>query len=241
MQTLVLGASGATGKHLVDQLLDKGHKVKLIVRTTASIPEYWKTNQSITIITASVAEMTLDQMTGHLKDCQAAASCLGHNLTWKGVFGKPRKLVRDAVRLLGEAAIHNASDQPIKIVLMNTAGNSNRDLNESISMAQRIVIGLVRLLVPPHADNEQAADYLRVNIGQNNPYIEWVVVRPDTLIDEDEVTAYDMLPSPSRSAIFNPGKTSRINVGNFMARLINEDKLWDEWRGKMPVIYNSEP
>ena len=65
-----------------------------------------------------------------------------------------------------------------------------------------------------------------------------VVVRPDTLIDEKKVSEYEVHPSPIRSAIFNAGKTSRTNVGDFMASLITEDDLWRRWRGRMPVIYN---
>jgi len=87
-------------------------------------------------------------------------------------------------------------------------------------------------------DNEQAADYLRSQVGQNNKQIEWVVVRPDNLLDEDTVTPYDVYSSPIRSAIFDPGQTSRINVGHFMADLITEDGIWQQWQGQMPVIYN---
>ena len=42
----------------------------------------------------------------------------------------------------------------------------------------------------------------------------------------------------SEAPFFNAGKTSRINVGNFMANLINDDDLWNKWKGQMPVIYN---
>ncbi len=121
---------------------------------------------------------------------------------------------------------------------MNTMGNRNRDLNEPISFAEKCVVGLLRLLLPPHVDNEQAADYLRSKVGQNDKLIEWTAVRPDNLIDEDEVTPYDVYPSPIRSAIFDAGQTSRINVGHFMADLITEDDIWQQWQGQMPVIYN---
>jgi hypothetical protein len=121
---------------------------------------------------------------------------------------------------------------------MNTTGNSNRDINEPVSTGQTIVLSLLRLLLPPHTDNEQAADYLRVTVGQNNPYIEWTAVRPDTLINEEKVTAYTLHKSPTRDALFNPGKTSRINVAHFMARLILDADLWNSWKGQMPVIYN---
>ena len=94
------------------------------------------------------------------------------------------------------------------------------------------------LLLPPHLDNEKAADYLRTQIGQEDMAIEWAVVRPDSLLDENEVTDYEVHPSPIRSAIFNPGVTSRINVAHFMADLITNDGLWRKWKGQMPVIYN---
>lgn len=116
----------------------------------------------------------------------------------------------------------------------------NRDLNEPASLRENLLLRLLRLLLPPHADNEDAADYLRSRIGQNHAYIGWVTVRPDTLIDRERVTEYETHPSPTRSALFNPGKTSRINVGHFMAQLLTKNDLWDQWKGKMPVIYNKD-
>jgi hypothetical protein len=97
-------------------------------------------------------------------------------------------------------------------------------------------------------NNEAAADYLRTNIGQNNEAIpkrgrcaiEWAVVRPDNLIDADQVTQYEVYASPTRSAIFDAGVTSRVNVAHFMADLIASEDTWNKWKGKMPVIYNKE-
>lgn len=238
MNTLIIGASGATGKQLVAQLLKSGQKVKVIVRPTSQIPEDWQNNDNVTIIKQELSAIGVNEMVNYLSDCQAVASCLGHNMSWKGIYGKPRKLVTDAVRLLCEAIEKMEPEKPVKFVLMNTAGNRNRDLKEPVSFAQKMVVGLIRLLLPPHTDNEDAADHLRVHIGQKNPKIEWVAVRPDTLINEEDVTNYTLHPSPTSSAIFKPGKTSRINVGNFMARLITDDNLWEQWKGQMPVIYN---
>lgn len=238
MTTLVLGASGATGSKLVEQLLAAGQSVKVIVRKTSRIPEQWNNNSELTIIKENVSEISVEKMSEYISGCQSFACCLGHNITLKGVFGKPRKLVADAVELLCEAIKKNGGNKRVKFVLMNTTGNRNRDLAEPISLGEKIVIGLVRLLIPPHSDNEKAADYLRVKIGQKNPLIEWVVVRPDTLINEEKVSDYTLHASPTTSAIFNSGKTSRINVGNLMARLIADDNLWSKWKGQMPVIYN---
>lgn len=240
MTTLVVGASGATGKLLVEQLLKSGQRCKIVVRSTSTIPDNWYNNEQLTIIRRNVTEITVEEMSEYITDCQSVASCLGHNMTWKGIYGKPRNLVTGSVGLLCEAIKKNAPKKPIKFVLMNTTGNRNGDLNEPISVGERIIIGLLRLSLPPHPDNEKAADYLRVNVGQSNPYIEWIAVRPDTLIDQESVTEYSLHKSPTRSALFNAGKTSRINVANLMSKLITDEKLWNIWKGQMPVIYNDE-
>lgn len=238
MTILVVGASGATGKLLVDQLINAGLKVKVVVRATSHIPTSWIDHENISVIRYNVMEMGAVVLADHLKDCQAAASCLGHHPTWKGIYGKPRKLVADTVRLLCEAISINTPEKPVRFVLMNTAGNSNRDLAEPLSAGQKMVTGLLRLLLPPHADNEAAADHLRVHVGQKDRFVEWVAVRPDSLFDEEKVSGYSLHVSPVRDAIFNPGKTSRINVAHFMATLLTDDNTWKMWQGQMPVIYN---
>jgi len=238
MNILIVGASGATGRLLVEQLLDRGHFVKVIVRSPDKLPEAIRHHDRLSVIQASVLDLGDAELAQHVKGCDAVALCLGHNMNLQGIFGHPRRLVTDATRRLCAAIKANAPEAPTKFVLMNTVGNSNRDLNEPISFAQKCVIGLLRLLLPPHVDNEQAADYLRSKIGPNDGMIEWVAVRPAGLIDVDEVTAYDVHPSPIRSAIFDPGQTSRINVGHFMADLLTDDDTWQKWKGQMPVIYN---
>jgi hypothetical protein len=190
------------------------------------------------VIQASVLDLRDDELARHVRGCAAVASCLGHNLSWKGVYGRPRRLVTETVIRSCNAVAADKSGEPTKFVLLSTAGNRNRDLHEPISFGQRCVIWLLRLLLPPHVDNEKAADHLRVVIGQNDEAIEWVAVRPDTLTDEDRVTEYVVHPSPTRSAIFDAGKTSRINVAHFMADLITDGDTWARWKGRMPVIYN---
>ena len=240
MTALVVGASGATGRLLVEQLLNRGQQVKIIVRSNNNLPDAVIDHDRLTVIQASVLDLSDAEMAQHVSGCDAVASCLGHNMSFKGIYGQPRRLVTNATRRLCSAIRVSKVDTPVRFVLMNTAGNRNRDLPEPISFGQKIVIGLLRLLLPPHVDNEQAADYLRSIVGQNNSAIEWAAVRPDGLIDESEVSEYEIHPSPIRSAIFDAGKTSRINVAHFMAELITDDQTWNQWKGQMPVIYNRE-
>ncbi len=238
MTTLVVGASGATGRLLVRQLLERGRKVRAVLRSPEKLPEDLRSHENVSIIPVSALELSDTDLGQHVSGCSAVASCLGHNLTIKGMFGHPRMLVTDTVRKLCDAIHANRPERPVRFVLMNTAGNSNRDLPETVSIAQQGIILMLRALLPPHRDNEKASDYLREIIGQNDEAIEWTVVRPDSLIDENEVTAYELHPSPTRSAIFNAGQTSRINTAHFMAELVTNDDSWREWKGRMPVIYN---
>jgi nucleoside-diphosphate-sugar epimerase len=240
MTTLIVGASGATGRLLVEQLLNRGELVKIIVRAESNLPETVRNHKNLSIIQASLLELSDAEMAQHVKGYTAVASCLGHNMSLKGIYGHPRRLVTDATRRLCQAIKSNEPKMPVKFVLMNTAGNRNRDLPEPVSFGQKFVTWLIRLLLPPHVDNEKASDFLRTEIGQDESEIEWVAVRPDTLTNKGRVTEYEVYPSPIRSAIFNPGTTSRINVSHFMAELITDQENWIKWKGQMPVIYDME-
>ncbi|QDU77725.1 NmrA-like family protein [Bremerella volcania] len=240
MTVLVVGATGATGKLLVEQLLSRGQHVRVIVRSRDRLPEAVKGHPGITIAEASLSDLTSEELQQHVLGCDSVASCLGHNLTLQGIFGHPRRLVTDTVRRLCQAVERTKPENRVRFVLMNTAGNQNRDLDEPATFANQCVVGLLRFAVPPHADNEQASDVLRQEIGKNSPSLSWVVVRPDSLVDQAEVTPYELHPSPTRDPIFNAGTTSRINVAHFMAELIMDRAVWGKWVGQMPVIYNCE-
>jgi hypothetical protein len=158
----------------------------------------------------------------------------------QGLFRDPHRLVTETIQNTVRAIEANASTGRTKIVLMNTSGFLNQDAQEKRFRGERFILFLLRYLLPPHADNEQAAEFLRVHVGQQHSRIDWVVVRPDTLTDDRDISDYQLTVSPVRSPIFNSGKASRINVGHFMAQLVTEESLWNQWRGKMPVLYNAE-
>lgn len=247
MAVLIVGASGATGSLIVKQALEAGEYVKIIVRSANYLPEQLKQHKRLQITVADFMSMTSSELIAQVKGCHAVISCLGHNLTFKGMFGAPHRLVTNAVQRLCNAieSIDLAASSletpvpKIKFILMNTTGNQNKQIGERISIPQTLVISLIRILLPPHADNEAAASYLQTQLGEQHKKIEWVVVRPDSLTDDDSVTAYSVFTSPIRSAIFDAGKTSRVNVAHFMYQLSSDQALWHQWKSNMPVIYNN--
>ena len=238
---LVVGASGATGKLLVADLLNRDIEVTAILRASSSLKNTFNNYPNYREISASIYQMSDSELSPLLEDCDAVLSCLGHNLSFKGIFGEPKRLVTDTIEKVSRVIEVMKPDKKVKVILMNTTGNSNRDIPEKPPLSQRLVISILRPLLPPHVDNEKASDFLRTSIGQSHSFIEWVAVRPDSLTDEVEVSGYKAHQSPTRNAIFDAGSTSRINVANFMANLATDDTLWGQWRGMMPVIYNDEP
>lgn len=239
MKIFLAGATGATGRLLADLLLNRGHEVVAVIRSADRLPESVRKHSSLKAIEASILDLPEEQFLELTMDCDAIVSCLGHNLSWKGVLGPPYRLVTKVAKGLLRASANADRKAPARFILMSSAGIRNPDQGEQISFAQHLVIQLLRLLLPPHADNEKAAAFLRNTVGPRSDTMEWVAVRPDTLIDDPEISPYSMHPSPTRSAIFNAGKTSRINVASFMADLIEQEDLWNQWQGKMPVIYNA--
>lgn len=237
-KALVLGASGATGQLLVKILLEKGVEVIAIVRNANSLTNIDSSHPSLQIVEAEISKIPNNDLAQHLEECEVVLSCLGHNLTFKGMFGHPKRLVTDAILKVAKTIETINANHRIKIILMNTTGNSNRDIPEKPPYSQRLVISLLRLLLPPHVDNEKAADFLRLEVGQNNNSIEWVAVRPDGLVNEGQISQYNINVSPIRNAIFDAGSVSRVNVADFMSELAVNSELWSEWKGQMPVIYN---
>lgn len=238
MKILIVGATGATGKLLVNQLLENGHEVKAFARNEKKFSNETINHNNLEIITNTVLDISEEELEKHTKECDAIVSTLGHNLSFKGMFGNPKQLVTDSIKKLCKVS-ENTKNKPVKIILMNTVGCKNEDLKEKVSFFENCVFFLLRYLIPPHSDNENAANYLRTLIGQNHSNIEWVAVRPDSLINEEETSPYTTHSSPIHT-LFKPGKTSRINVAHFISELISNKEIWFEWKGKMPVIYNKE-
>lgn len=239
MKVLVLGASGATGRLVTNQLFRKGIPSRLVARENSLIPEEILNNKNVEIVRGNITEFDNYTHTNLISDCDAIVCCLGHNLTFKGIFGKPRKLVYEAIKNICYA-INKKGNHKYKLILMNTTGNIRKDETKNISLGEKIILAILKTLLPPHSDNISASDYLLNEIGYNNTKIEWVIVRPDTLINHEQETKYEVYESLTRSPLSNPGKTSRINVSHFIAELLTDDELWKKWNNKMPVLYNTE-
>lgn len=237
MKALILGASGATGKLVVQQLVKRNIKVRMVVRESAIIPSNVIDDNTIEIIKGNINDFEIPYIKDLLKDCDSVICCLGHNINLKGILGPPHKLVSNTVAKIIEAL--QALKLNKKFILMSTTAYTNTKINEKNTLGEKIIFLVLKILLPPHKDNMLAADQLVYKLGSKSN-INWVAIRPDSLFDEQMESAYELHHHKNRSPIFNPGRTSRINVSHFMVELLTNDRLWQEWKYNTPVIYNKE-
>jgi putative NADH-flavin reductase len=237
VRLLVVGASGATGRRVVRLMLKHGHHVIAMLRPGATPPPE-QFHPRLTVEYASLLDLGPSQLAGYVRDCDAVVSCLGHTPTFAGIFGQPRRLVTTATARLCAAIGQSGQGQHTRLILMNSAGTLDPGEGEAHTLMERGLAGALRLLLPPYLDNVTAASYLRNEASRNDAGIEWAVVRPDSLHDGDSADGYAVHASPVRSAFFNPGKVSRINVARFICALASDEQAWRRWRRRMPVVYD---
>lgn len=232
---LLLGATGRTGGRVLTQLLERGVPVCAIVRSAQRLPAGAADDPLLTVVTADVAAMPPAELRRHVAGRDAVVSCLGHTISLRGVFGPPRDLVRDAVRTLCTEVASLRPDVPVRLILMSSVSvNRPARADTRRGAGERGYMWVLRALVPPARDMQRAADVLALEVGADAPFLDWVVVRPDTLVD-GEVSAYATHDGIVAS-LFRPDTTRMANVAHFMAELATDDAAWRQWRGRMPVV-----
>jgi NAD(P)H-binding len=235
---LLLGGTGRTGGRVLEQLLDRGLDVRAIVRSAARLPKSVAVRPGLTVVEADVLSLSREEMLEQVRGCDAVISCLGHTMDLKGVFGQPHELVSAVVERACGAAVALRLTEPIKLILMSSVSvHRSGGLDARRGGAERAVVGLLRALVPPAKDNQDAADFLLECVGTGSPFVQWVAVRADTLVEGD-VSEY-ALHEGLVASLAKPDNTNMANVAHFMCELVESAALFGKWAGKMPVIVNA--
>mmetsp|Transcript_23787 Transcript_23787/g.49280 ORF Transcript_23787/g.49280 Transcript_23787/m.49280 type:complete len:262 (+) Transcript_23787:117-902(+) len=254
--TLVVGATGATGRHVVLQLLQQKQNVRAIVRSKKrllnSLDEILpNASSNLHIVTrldcteANILDLDEDYLKDLTRGCDAVVSCLGHNMNFKGLFLPPRRLVKSSVERLIHAIEENQkssfSTKKTKFILMGSDGVANPlGGDDKRSVTQRCALSIIRNLVPPHKDNERAASFIVTKRKEDNPHLEWTVIRPTDLVNDGVGTKYELFAKPQKYLFAGSSEcvATRANVARSMVDLVLAEDLWDEWKFKMPVVHN---
>ncbi|MBI5442309.1 MAG: SDR family oxidoreductase [Deltaproteobacteria bacterium] len=234
---LLVGGTGRTGRRVLQQLLGRAVRVRAIVRSGRALPPEVAGSPGLTVIEASLLSLSDDEMRRHLVGCDAVISCLGHVLGLKGIFGPPRDLVTRATTRLcrGIEALEPAA--PVRFILMSSVSvHRPQGLDSRRGSFERAFLRVLCSVLPPAGDNQEAADFLLGKIGPDNPFVQWAVVRPDSLL-EGEVSEY-ALHEGLVDSLFAPGRTNMANVAHFMSELATNPKTWADWKSRLPVIVN---
>ena len=79
MTTLVVGASGATGRILVDQLVKRGQHVRIIVRSTNNLADNVASYENLSVTHASLLDLNDIELAQHKRASQVRT----HEHGWK--------------------------------------------------------------------------------------------------------------------------------------------------------------
>jgi uncharacterized protein YbjT (DUF2867 family) len=235
---LLVGGTGRTGQRVLEQLLSRGVSVRVIVRSPQKLRADIAENPNLAVVEADLPSLSDEELQRHVRGCGAVVSCLGHVISLKGIFGPPRDLVEQATTSLCRAIEALEPAEPVKFILMSSVSvHRPGGLDTRRGRFEKAVLWVLRGLVPPAKDNQRATDFLWGKIGSANPLVQWVVVRPDTLLEDgaSEYTLHEGLVT----SIFAPDGTSMANVACFIRELVTNPTAWNQWRGKLPVIINA--
>lgn len=246
--TLVLGATGDTGRYVVFQLLEQNCRVLAIVRSKermiAALNDiYFSIDKSkrlsveqpdplLTMVEASVADLTPQQVQEYCNSVDHVICCLGH----KGVYSHPRRLVSDTVECFSQALARTTGNTR-KFIIMTSDGVPHPN-DDPYGFWTRWIMSLIRRCVPPHADNEAVGAYLYNLVGAGN--MAWIMVRPPFL-KNGPVSKYVLHDKPM-DVLFGNHSVTRANVAKFMVDLVLNEDLFQHYKFRMPVVMDeSEP
>jgi len=235
---LLLGATGRTGRRVLEQLLGRGISVRVVVRSAQRLPACAEKDPGLTVVEGELLSLSDEELLRQLRGCDGVISCLGHTISLKGIFGPPRDLVtRVTARLCrGIEALQPA--RPVKLILMSSVSvHRPGRLDARRGAVERAFLWLLRGLIPPARDNQTAADFLQEEVGTSNPHVQWVAVRPDTLLEGDvsDYTLHEGLVS----SLAAPATSRMANVAHFMCELVAAPKAWSGWNGRLPVVIDA--
>ena len=248
-RVLVVGSTGATGKHVVQMLLDRGDtEVTAITRSKDKLMDLLgngeeKSISNLTVVEGIVHQMDMKELTTLCSTSKftAIVSCLGHNLTFRGMF-RDGLFVSDTVRRL-----KTAMPKDCRFVLMGTDAVQYPDGSDpKRTRFERGILRMMRFLLPPVKDNELAAEILFEDAEKEGCY-DWVAVRPGDLLEITEQCGCDVkedyeIHEHTFGGLFGENAIARSQVAHFMANLATMEKesFQKSYNHKMPVIYQKK-
>lgn len=206
MRLAVFGASGRTGRPLLDQALDRGHDVTAFVRDQASLPSSIRKQEAVRVVEgdAYTGDGVERAIGGDGDAADAVASVLGQT------DAGPADLLTVAARHVLAAMNEHGVDRYVTLV-----GAGVREEGESVSLSGRVMGTLLKLMARSVLDD--ARDHVDLVSASDT---RWTIVRGPRLTDGDYTGEF----RHGRDLSLGVRDTAaRANVADFILDCLEDD------------------
>jgi putative NADH-flavin reductase len=179
VKVTVFGATGGTGKHVVEQALAAGHEVTAVARNVSEVTP----RDGLTVLQGDVVDFASVEQA--VAGSDAVVSVLG-----VADRRKPTKLFSEGVSNMVRAMKASGTK---RIIALSADGV---EPNPAVNIGQRLVIALVVARILKHL----YGDMLEMERVLADSETDWTVVRPPRLSDKEHTGEYQLStgePGPS--------------------------------------------
>ncbi|UHD15549.1 NAD(P)-dependent oxidoreductase [Thiocapsa bogorovii] len=192
MHIALFGATGGTGRQVLDQALAQGHAVSALVRDPAKLAE----RAGLTLVVGDVLDQTAT--TRCVQGVDAVICVLGSHGSREPIEALGTRIVLDAMRDTGVR----------RLIAVTSLGVG--DSREQINWAFRVIMDLT--LKPIMMAKEEQERLIKAS------GLDWTIVRPGGLTDGPRTGAYRF----GRDRSIKGGRISRADVADFVLRQLTD-------------------
>ena len=200
MKLIVFGATGGTGKQVVEQALQAGHQVTVVVRNPAA---FSRQHPQLIIHQGDVLHpVDFDQV---LAGADAVISCLGiHGRKPTTVYSEGVLNITQAMRNVGIT----------RIICLSSVGIVVPPLSS-------LLVKLITKYVLQRLFKSLYDDMLLMEAVLNESTLDWTVIRPPQLTDANRTGNYR---TTINEPIRNPSKISRADLADYIVKHLTDEK-----------------
>lgn len=206
MKLVLLGATGPTGRHVLEQALDAGHEVTVLVRDPDKLPQELRAR-----VTVEVGDAT--------RTADLRRALIGGE-TVISALGSGSDMKSDIASRAARALIPAAQAAGIKRLVVLSALGSGATAGHA-GAVPRIFGRLFMSTV--FADKAVADDLIRTS------GLDWTLVRPAILTNGPRTGSYRAVDNPARKVA---DRISRADVAGFMLRAAADST----WSGRDAIL-----
>lgn len=193
MKLVIFGANGPTGRLMVKDALARGHAVRAVTRRPDAFPS---SHEKLEVVRADVTSGAgLGQA---IAGCDAVASVLGAPFS-----RRPITVYSEGTR----AIVAGMDEAGCKRLVVASAGLTYPPPKGFGFFTDRVILPFIRNVVGRtlYADMRAMEELLR-----ERPDLEWTVVRPGRLVDEEATAPYRKEPDASRRMFTTRADLSKV-------------------------------